>query len=173
MTSLPDSQLGVLSTKSSRTLKSFSVPSPDADEVLVRNVAVASNPKDWKYPLRSSSYEAIEGNDVAGYIAAVGTNVTEFRVGDKVAAFSKMGTKLNKVLLTLYSAVIMSLVFIVAGTVWRLRAIYGGTRCDDLPAWTRDVLRRRRNTPSCSHDRRNRPLSPPRDRSARCDSQPS
>lgn len=35
-------------------------------------------------------FEGIEGNDVAGHIAAAGEGVTEFKVGDKVAAFTPM-----------------------------------------------------------------------------------
>lgn len=41
----------VWSTKTSRVLTKLPVPSPSANEVLIRNVAVASNPKDWKYPM--------------------------------------------------------------------------------------------------------------------------
>lgn len=35
-------------------------------------------------------WEAIEGNDVCGHVEAVGSKVTEFKKGDKVAAFSVM-----------------------------------------------------------------------------------
>lgn len=37
-------------------------------------------------------WEGIEGNDVAGHIYAVGSNVTEFKKGDKVAGFTKMAS---------------------------------------------------------------------------------
>ena len=94
--SIPAAQIGVLSTKLSQTLQTFPVPSPGAGEVLIQNVAVASNPKDWKVPFFSKTYSAIEGNDVAGYVAKVGEGVTEYKGGERVAAFSKMRTH-NKV----------------------------------------------------------------------------
>lgn len=127
-----------------RILKDFPVPAPAANEVLIKSewspeetrssqanprlladVAVASNPKDWKLPYCSSCptntlgvadaidadlapYSAVEGNDVAGYIESVGegalrssqgrsetdlaSGVTDFKKGDKVAAFTKMKT---------------------------------------------------------------------------------
>ncbi|KXS14069.1 NAD(P)-binding protein [Gonapodya prolifera JEL478] len=66
-------------------------PTPGPDEVLIRNVAVASNPKDWKLS-KVGVFEGIEGNDVAGYVEAVGANVKEFKKGDRVGAFTKMAT---------------------------------------------------------------------------------
>ena len=39
----------------------------------------------------------IEGNDIAGEVVKVGPGVTEFKGGERVAAFSKMATKENKV----------------------------------------------------------------------------
>ena len=38
----------------------------------------------------------VEGNDVAGTIVAVGEGVSEYKVGARVAALSKMGAKDNK-----------------------------------------------------------------------------
>ena len=64
-------------------IRDFEIPQPGADEVLVKNAAVASNPKDWKMPMRLQ-WQAIEGNDIAGYIEAVGSKVTGFKKGDKV-----------------------------------------------------------------------------------------
>ena len=95
--SLPDQQLGVLSTPTSNTIQTFPVPEPGPNEVLIRNVAVASNPKDWKVPSRVKDYSSIEGNDVAGYIVKVGEGVTEYKGGERVAAFTKMGTQDPKV----------------------------------------------------------------------------
>ncbi|KAI5118213.1 hypothetical protein M0805_004703 [Coniferiporia weirii] len=93
---LPSTQLGVLTDKNSSTLKTFPVPSPGSNEVLVQNVAVASNPKDWKMPQYIEGYAFIEGNDVAGTIVKVGDGVTEFKGGERVAAFTKMRTGDNK-----------------------------------------------------------------------------
>lgn len=60
---------------------------PSADEILVKNHAVAVNPVDgsiqtnaW-WPL---NYPTILGHDVAGEVAAVGANVTRFKPGDRV-----------------------------------------------------------------------------------------
>lgn len=93
MASTPSTQLGVLSTKSSITLQEFPVPSPGPHEVLIQNFAVASNPKDWKVPQWVDSYSGIEGNDVAGIIVKVGEGVTEYKGGERVAAFTKMRTQ--------------------------------------------------------------------------------
>ncbi|ETS63371.1 hypothetical protein PaG_01652 [Moesziomyces aphidis] len=71
--------------------KPFSASDLDADEVLIKNVAVASNPKDWKLALYGL-YEGIEGNDVAGHIAAVGANVRHLSKDDRVIAFTRMAS---------------------------------------------------------------------------------
>ncbi|UZJ50704.1 hypothetical protein CBS101457_000024 [Exobasidium rhododendri] len=60
-------------------------------ELLIRNVAVGSNPKDWKLS-HYGMFEGIEGNDVAGFVERIGTKVTEFKLGDKVGAFTPMYT---------------------------------------------------------------------------------
>lgn len=62
-----------------------------ADEVLIKNVAVASNPKDWKMA-KWGIFEGIEGNDVAGHIAGVGSSVKSLTTGDRVIAFTRMAT---------------------------------------------------------------------------------
>ncbi|PWN45176.1 GroES-like protein [Ceraceosorus guamensis] len=76
-----------------RDLGQAAAQAPDLgeDEVLIRNVAVASNPKDWKVA-RWGMFEGIEGNDVAGTIEAVGSKVTRFSEGDRVAAFTRVAT---------------------------------------------------------------------------------
>ncbi|KIY45727.1 GroES-like protein [Fistulina hepatica ATCC 64428] len=96
-TDIPSTQFGVLTNAKSSKLQQFPVPAPGAGEVLIQNVAVASNPKDWKIPNFQPGYEAIEGNDVAGIVVAVGEGVSEYKVGSRVAAFTKMATRDNKV----------------------------------------------------------------------------
>lgn len=71
-------------------IRDLPVPEPGNDEILVKNVAVASNPKDWKVPLWMPEWEAVEGNDIAGTVEKVGKDVTEFKKGDRVAAFTVM-----------------------------------------------------------------------------------
>lgn len=65
------------------------VPEPQADQVVVKVAVSGSNPKDWKRA--DMNKEAINtGDDIAGVIHAVGSNVVEFKPGDRVAAFHEM-----------------------------------------------------------------------------------
>jgi NADPH:quinone reductase-like Zn-dependent oxidoreductase len=70
-------------------------PAPNADEVLVRVLAVSVNPADWHSmrgkPLFSRitlgllrPKHKILGVDIAGQVEAVGSNVTQFKPGDEV-----------------------------------------------------------------------------------------
>ena len=94
---VPSTQIGVLRDEISSKLETFSVPSPGPGEVLIQNVAAASNPKDWKYPLWGNDFSYIEGSDVAGEIVKLGEGVSDLKVGQRVAAFTKTATKQNKV----------------------------------------------------------------------------
>ncbi|KAL9079163.1 MAG: hypothetical protein Q9157_001914 [Trypethelium eluteriae] len=67
------------------------IPRPNDDQVVIKVVVSGSNPKDWKGPEWLGS-ELNQGDDIAGTIASVGQNVTEFKVGDRVAAFHEMRT---------------------------------------------------------------------------------
>jgi NADPH:quinone reductase-like Zn-dependent oxidoreductase len=72
------------------------VPDPriTADQVLIKSAAASVNPIDWK--IRSGARQkdfpqalpCILGRDVAGVVQAVGLNVHNFKVGDRVAAFA-------------------------------------------------------------------------------------
>jgi NADPH:quinone reductase-like Zn-dependent oxidoreductase len=72
------------------------VPDPQvgANSVLIRSAAASVNPIDWK--IRSGARQkdfplalpAILGRDVSGVVQAVGSNVHNFKVGDRVAAFT-------------------------------------------------------------------------------------
>ena len=69
-------------------------PSPVADQVLVRIAATSINLSDWEClrgsplyarigGLRSPAWSTL-GSDIAGWVEAVGSDVTEFRPGDEV-----------------------------------------------------------------------------------------
>jgi NADPH:quinone reductase-like Zn-dependent oxidoreductase len=62
---------------------------PKADEVVIRNRAVAINPTDWAIQAMGIiilTYPFIEGCDAAGEITAVGSAVKDFKIGDRVIA---------------------------------------------------------------------------------------
>lgn len=68
-------------------------PVPDDNDVLVQVRASSVNPKDWKLnltgsilatPLLRSKIRPLFGDDLAGDVIAVGKNVTDFAIGDKV-----------------------------------------------------------------------------------------
>ncbi len=73
------------------------VPEPllGADKVLVEAVATSVNPIDWK--IRSGARQkdfplklpAILGRDVSGHVRAVGSNVRNFKPGDRVLAMTE------------------------------------------------------------------------------------
>lgn len=65
------------------------IPQPNADQVLIKVVVSGTNPKDWKRP-EFMKKPHNSGDDIAGIIEKVGENVTEFKPGDKVAAFHEM-----------------------------------------------------------------------------------
>ncbi|RHZ45709.1 zinc-binding alcohol dehydrogenase family protein [Aspergillus thermomutatus] len=80
------------------------IPEPNDDQVLIKVVVSGSNPKDWKVPDLAASgntnfgmmLEAKkglnQGDDIAGVVEKVGSNVVEFKPGDRVAAFHEMCT---------------------------------------------------------------------------------
>ncbi|EED14784.1 quinone oxidoreductase, putative [Talaromyces stipitatus ATCC 10500] len=68
------------------------IPSPKADQVVIKVVVSGSNPKDWKTPNLWGWEGMNQGDDIAGIVHEVGSNVVEFKVGDRVAAFHEMRT---------------------------------------------------------------------------------
>jgi formyltetrahydrofolate deformylase len=78
------------SARSAFVVDSVPTPAPRADEVVVRVRAVAVNPVDWvvqgtgSITYRWLRYPAVLGSDVAGEVVAIGSDVTRFRVGDRV-----------------------------------------------------------------------------------------
>ncbi|KAL6716009.1 hypothetical protein ACLMJK_006971 [Lecanora helva] len=75
------------------------VPIPQIEhpsQMLVKVVVSGTNPKDWKMPagiLLTIGDCPNSGDDVAGVVSAVGSEVTDFRVGDRVAALHELGTR--------------------------------------------------------------------------------
>lgn len=67
------------------------IPTPDESQVLIRVVSAALNPKDWKV-LSMVKDPSNQGDDIAGYVHSVGGKVTEFKPGDRVAAFHQIMT---------------------------------------------------------------------------------
>ncbi|KAL7947517.1 GroES-like protein [Trichoderma barbatum] len=70
------------------------IPQPGPEEVLIKVIFCASNPRDWKAPDHLiPGAELNQGNEMSGIVEAVGSNVYEFRKGDRVAAAHPMQTE--------------------------------------------------------------------------------
>ena len=65
------------------------IPTPEPDQVVTKVVVSGSNPKDWKRP-EYTGKSLNQGDDIAGVVHTVGSNVVEFKPGDRVAAFHQM-----------------------------------------------------------------------------------
>ncbi|KAI8920881.1 chaperonin 10-like protein [Powellomyces hirtus] len=65
------------------------IPTPLPGQLVIRVIFSGTNPKDWKLPEWFGG-ESNQGDDIAGYVHAVGDKVKKFRVGDRVAAFHEM-----------------------------------------------------------------------------------
>lgn len=72
-------------------IQELETPKPGASEVLIEVVAMSINPVDIKTRKGGAFYErlkadgpAILGWDISGRVAAIGTNVTQFGIGDEV-----------------------------------------------------------------------------------------
>ncbi|KAJ5083949.1 hypothetical protein NUU61_008528 [Penicillium alfredii] len=74
------------------TIRDTDIPVPEVGQVLIRVVISGTNPKDWKLPLvwPADRTPTNQGDDIAGYIEAVGEGVVGFHKGDKVAAFHQV-----------------------------------------------------------------------------------
>lgn len=69
------------------------IPKPQAGQVVIKVAFSGSNPKDWKVPeWMSDAAPRNQGDDIAGTVHSVGDGVTEFKPGDRVAAFHEMLT---------------------------------------------------------------------------------
>ncbi|EXJ79386.1 hypothetical protein A1O3_08888 [Capronia epimyces CBS 606.96] len=75
------------------TVHRTTIPQPRENEVLIQVAVAGTNPKDWKVPFwRERDNGTNQGDDMAGVVAAVGAAVTQFKPGDRVAAFHQMMT---------------------------------------------------------------------------------
>ncbi|KAK0251900.1 hypothetical protein LTR91_006450 [Friedmanniomyces endolithicus] len=67
------------------------IPKPGPGQVVTKVVVSGCNPKDWKRPTFMPDAPAVnQGDDISGIVHAVGANVSEFKPGDRVAAFHEM-----------------------------------------------------------------------------------
>lgn len=69
------------------TVTSIDIPKPAAGQVLVKVVAAALNPVDWKNQkmgIRVKEYPAILGLEGAGIVEEVADGVTNFLKGDRM-----------------------------------------------------------------------------------------
>ncbi|KAF2638831.1 GroES-like protein [Massarina eburnea CBS 473.64] len=64
---------------------------PSPDHLVIQVVVSGSNPKDWKLP-NWLGHTQNTGDDIAGIVHSVGSNVYEFKPGDRVASFHEMVT---------------------------------------------------------------------------------
>ncbi|GAB7364307.1 hypothetical protein MBLNU230_g4852t1 [Neophaeotheca triangularis] len=71
------------------------IPKPGPDQIVTKVVFSGSNPKDWKISeMMPNMPNAVsnQGDDISGIVHEVGENVSEFKKGDRVAAFHEMMT---------------------------------------------------------------------------------
>ncbi|KLO04681.1 GroES-like protein [Schizopora paradoxa] len=66
---------------------------PGKGEILVKVLATALNPVDWKVPVhkfyvKEEDHPAILGSDIAGIVEALGEGVTSFSIGDRVNKYA-------------------------------------------------------------------------------------
>uniref|UniRef100_A0A093XKK5 Protein TOXD n=1 Tax=Talaromyces marneffei PM1 TaxID=1077442 RepID=A0A093XKK5_TALMA len=74
------------------------IPKPPDHNLLIKTVAIALNPTDWKHVAEPIAVDGcLLGVDFAGIVEEVGPNVTKpFKKGDRVAGFSSGGNSYDK-----------------------------------------------------------------------------
>ncbi|KXG46839.1 uncharacterized protein PGRI_035850 [Penicillium griseofulvum] len=73
-------------------IRDVPMPAVGPGELLIRAIVSGTNPMDWKMPKLVGGNAANHGDDIVGYVDAVGEGVTGFRHGDRVVAFHQMFT---------------------------------------------------------------------------------
>ena len=99
--SLPLQQkvLHLLSKGGALAVRTVNVPSPGPDDVLLRVEAAGLNPLDWKIQetgLYTTTYPVLLGEDGAGVVVAVGSNVDRLKIGDRVCVLSESLCRLRQ-----------------------------------------------------------------------------
>ena len=99
--SLPLQQkvLHLLSKGGALAVRTVNVPSPGRDDVLLRVEAAGLNPLDWKIQetgLYTTTYPVLLGEDGAGVVVAVGSNVDRLKIGDRVCVLSDPPGRLHQ-----------------------------------------------------------------------------
>lgn len=79
-----------INTDTSVNVRDSPIPEPQPGQILIQVVVSGTNPKDWKLPKWLGNNETNQGDDIAGYVAALGDGVKGFVKGDRVAAFHEM-----------------------------------------------------------------------------------
>ncbi len=77
--------------KAPLTVEDHSIPSPQVNEIVIKNHAVAINPVDGMMQRTGyfiKTYPFILGSDACGTVEAVGPDVQHFRKGDRIAGFA-------------------------------------------------------------------------------------
>ncbi|OKL60417.1 hypothetical protein UA08_03979 [Talaromyces atroroseus] len=91
---VPTNQAAWINDKNAKPLevKESPYPKPGPNELVIKNAAVAINPIDWLLQETGHlaftwiKYPFIFGSDLSGEVAEVGSEVTRFKVGDRVLA---------------------------------------------------------------------------------------
>lgn len=89
----------VSSSQDKHLVESGEIPFPQItdDEILIKAVAFAANPTDWKHiALKIAKPGDISGTDVSGIVFHVGKNVKGFAEGDIVSTFIRGGVSPEK-----------------------------------------------------------------------------
>jgi len=69
------------------TIQSRAIPTPTADQLLIKITSIALNPLEWKiqsWGFFVETYPTLLGSDAAGVVEAVGSAVSAFKKGDRV-----------------------------------------------------------------------------------------